>query len=116
EAVVPSAPVLHQLYLSNGTTVSAGGNPLPPYSAKNGQAFGPGSSGNGLWTTASGGPGGNLNRMFHQQFTVTVAQGYTVRIDSLVLLASFYHSSSNTKMAMVYSLNGFGSPADSADV
>ncbi|RSK46318.1 pectinesterase family protein [Hymenobacter perfusus] len=109
-AVTASTPTLKRLFVSNGTTVAT----VPAYSAAFGQALGVTSNGDGSWGTASGGPGGNLNRRFYEQFTVTAAAGQAVRLDSLLLTAGFYNTSSNTKLAVVYSRSNF--TADSVDV
>ncbi len=106
-----SAPSFRNFYLSNGTTVGA----VQAYSSQYGQAFGPSPDGSALWTTASGGPGGNLSRIFYEQFTVVPKAGISGIIDSIILNASFYNTSSNTKFAVVYSKSGF-TMADSADV
>lgn len=111
EGVGQSTPSFNKLFISNGTTVAA----VPAYSSNYGQAFSPAVGGDGLWTTASGGPGGNLNRTFYEQFTITALDGFTVRVDSIVLKASYYNTSSNTKLAIVYSKTGF-TTADSTDV
>jgi pectinesterase len=58
--------------------------------------------------------GGTLKRNYYQQFTVTAAAGGAVRLDSLLLSSAFYNTSSNTKLAVVYSKSNFVS--DSADV
>jgi len=108
--VTPSTPTFNKLFVSNGTTVTA----VPAYSVARGQAFGATANGDGSWGTAAGGPGGNLNRTFYEQFTVTASAGYSVRVDSLLLSAAFYNTSSNTRLAVVYSRSGFVS--DSADV
>jgi pectin methylesterase-like acyl-CoA thioesterase len=108
--VIASTSVFHKMYLSNGTTVVG----VPAYSASLGQAFSPAASGEGLWTTASGGPGGNLNRAFYEQFTVTARDNFSIRIDSIILNASYYNTSSNTKLAVVFSTTGFAS--DSTNV
>lgn len=105
-----TTPVFNKLYLSNGTTVAA----IPAYSPQFGQAFGASANGDGSWGTGVGGPGGNLNRTIYNQFTITAASRYTVRIDSLALTMAFYNSSSNTRLAVVYSKSGFAT--DSADV
>lgn len=107
--VVPTTPTFKKLVSADGS-VSA----VPAYSPTFGQAYA--ATAAGLWTTASGGPGGNLNRTVYEEFTVTAASGYNLRIDSVVLNNSFYASSSNTKLAIVYSKNGFTAPADSTDV
>src|SRR5829696_1119730 len=109
--VTTSTPSFNRLYSSNGTTVTA----VKAYSTTHGQAFAPSAGGDGLWTTAAGGPGGNLTRVHYEQFTVTAAAGYTVKIDSVLLNAAFYASSSNTKLAVVYSKSGF-TTADSVEV
>lgn len=106
-----TVPTLNKLYLSNGTTAPS----VPAYGATHGQAFGPTSDGSALWTTASGGPGGNLNRTFFEQFTIVPKAGQSGTIDSIVLNASFYNSSSSTKLAVVYSKSGF-TTNDSMDV
>ncbi|MBI1342277.1 MAG: T9SS type A sorting domain-containing protein [Terrimonas sp.] len=108
--VTPSTPTLHNLYLSNGTQVPA----IPAYSAQYGQAFGATPDGSGAWGSSAGGPGGTLQRSWYEQFTVTANGGYSVRVDSLRLTSAFYQTSSNTKLAVVYSLSNFVS--DSADV
>jgi pectinesterase len=109
-AVTAAFPVMRNFYVSNGTTVPA----IRAYSNTFGQAFGTTANGDGSWGTATGGPGGNLNRRFYEQFTVTAAAGKTLRVDSLVLTTAFYNTSSNTKLAVVWSRSGFAS--DSADV
>ncbi|AHJ99457.1 pectinesterase family protein [Hymenobacter swuensis] len=109
-AVTASTPTLKRLFVSNGTTVAT----VPAYSAAFGQALGVTSNGDGSWGTASGGPGGTPSRRFYEQFTVTAAAGQAVRLDSLLLTAGFYNTSSNTKLAVVYSRSNF--TADSTDV
>ena len=106
--VAASAPTFNKFVLSDGVTVPA----VPAYSSTYGQAFA--ATATGFWTTASGGPGGNLNRIFYEQFTVTSNTGYNVQVDSLTFLSAFYGSSSNTKVAVVYSRSGFVS--DSTDI
>ncbi|RZL12846.1 MAG: hypothetical protein EOO62_09945, partial [Hymenobacter sp.] len=108
-----TTPTLKRLYLSNGTTMAS----IPAYSNTYGQAFGASTAGDGQWGAAAGGPGGTLSRLYYEQFTVAVAAGATaVRVDSLVFNSAFYNTSSNTKMAVVYSLNGFTTPADSMEI
>jgi pectin methylesterase-like acyl-CoA thioesterase len=99
--VTASVPTFNMLTVSDGTTVPA----VPAYSPKYGQAFG--ATASGLWGTSAGGPGGNLSKVHYEQFTVTASAGYSVRADSILLTSSFYNTSSNTKLAIVYSLNGF---------
>jgi pectin methylesterase-like acyl-CoA thioesterase len=101
--VTASTPAMNVFSLSNGTTVTS----IPAYSPALGQAFGGSSGGAGLWTTASGGPGGNLSRLHYEQFTITAKAGYAVRVDSLLFASAFYNTSSNTKVGVVYSLSGF---------
>ncbi|WP_299819697.1 pectinesterase family protein [uncultured Pontibacter sp.] len=109
--VVASTPTFKKLYVSNGTTVPA----FPAYTATHGQAFSAAPDGSGLWGTASGGPGGNLNRAYFEQFTVTAAAGATLRVDSILVTSAFYNTNSNTKLAIVYSKTGFQT-ADSTNV
>jgi hypothetical protein len=103
----PSQPVFNNFYLSNGTTVGS----VPAYGATHGQAFGPTPDGSANWTS---GPGGNLNRIYFEQFVINTKEGFGATIDSIILNASFYNSSSNTKLAIGYSLSGFED--DSANV
>ncbi|MCX6208824.1 MAG: pectinesterase family protein, partial [Bacteroidetes bacterium] len=105
-----TTPTLSRLNLSNGTQVPA----VTAYSALYGQALAPSNAGDGMWTTASGGSGGNLNRTLYEQFTVKPDVNYSVRIDSLVALIGYYGSTSNTKIAVVYSKSNF--TTDSANV
>lgn len=109
--VTATIPTLKNLYLSNGTTIAT----IPSYSSTFGQAFGPTVAGDASWSTAAGGPGGNLNRNFYEEFTVTAATTHSLRIDSVILSSSFYNTSSNTKLAVVYSKTGF-TTADSTDI
>jgi hypothetical protein len=111
--LMATMPIIKRLYLSNGTTMAS----IPAYSNAFGQAFGASAAGDGQWSAAAGGPGGTLSRMHYEQFTVTVAAGATaVRVDSLVFNSAFYNTSSNTKMAIAYSLNGFTTPVDSTEI
>ena len=106
--VTPGATTLNNLYGSDGTQPA--GTPIVAYSNQYGQAFGSNTAGN-QWTQV----GGTLKREYYQQFTVTAAAGYTLRIDSISFLSDFYLTTSGIKMAAVYSKNGFGSPADSTE-
>ncbi|MFT3845991.1 MAG: pectinesterase family protein [Lacibacter sp.] len=103
-----SSPTFSRFAVSNAVTVST----VLPYSSARGQAFA--ATADGYWTTASGGPGGNLNRTNYEQFTITAATDYTVRVDSLMFNTAFYGSSSNIKIAVVYSVSGFAN--DSTEV
>ncbi|NOT73687.1 MAG: T9SS type A sorting domain-containing protein [Cyclobacteriaceae bacterium] len=109
--LLTTQPTFKKLSLSNGTTVVS----IPAYSTGSGQAFGAGTIGDGLWSAANGGPGGNLNRGIYQQFTVKAASNYSVHVDSILLKSSFYNTSSNTKLAIVYSRSGF-TTADSTSI
>jgi pectin methylesterase-like acyl-CoA thioesterase len=104
--LVATTPTLRRLYVSNGTTVST----IPAYSTKFGQAFGPSADGSGTWSLV----GGNLSRGYYEQFTVTASATGSVRVDSVLVTSAFYNTSSNTKLAVVYSKSGFAS--DSTDV
>ncbi len=109
--ILPTVPTMQHMYLSNGTTVAA----IPAYSPTYGEAFGAGNAtGDGTWGTAAGGPGGTLNRNIYQQFKITSAPNFTARVDSFILNAAFYNTSSNTSMMVVYSKSNFVS--DSTNV
>lgn len=108
--VMPGNQTFYNLYLSNGTTVPN----IPSYSPQYGQAFGATSNGDGSWGTAAGGPGGTLRRTFNEEFTVTASNGYRVKVDSIYITGAFYNTSSNTRLAVVYSTDGFVN--DSSDV
>jgi hypothetical protein len=56
-----------------------------------------------------------LSRTHYEQFTITAASGYSVRVDSFTLNSAFYNTASSTKLAIVYSKTGF-TTADSTDV
>ncbi len=107
--VSTATPVFSRLVLSNGTTVAT----IPAYSTKYGQAFG--ADATGLWTTAVGGPGGNMTRTIYEQFTITATTGYALRVDTITLNAGVYNTTSNIKLAVVYSKTGF-TTADSTNV
>ncbi|UOQ99599.1 pectinesterase family protein [Hymenobacter sp. 5317J-9] len=107
-ALQASTPTLRKLVVSSGSAAAT----IPPYSRTYGQAFAP--VADGAWTTALGGPGGNLNRTYYEQFTVGPSGSAAVRLDSLVFNAYVTGSVSNTKLAVVWSRSGF--TTDSADV
>jgi pectinesterase len=109
--VVATVPTFNKLFVSNGTTVPV----IPSYSVTYGQAFGATSNGDGSWGTGVGGPGGNLNRTFYEQFVVTAAATHSLRVDSFIVTSSFYNTASNTRLAVVYSASGF-TTGDSTDV
>lgn len=106
--IIATVPTFNNFTVSDGVTVPS----VPAYSSQYGQAFG--ATASGLWGTSSGGPGGNLSRTYYEQFTITASADYSVRVDSILLTTSFYNTSSNTKLAVVYSLSGFAS--DSTEV
>ncbi|MDB5233307.1 MAG: pectinesterase [Hymenobacter sp.] len=103
-----STPTLRKLVVSSGSATAT----IPPYSARYGQALAP--VADGAWTTALGGNGSNLNRTYYEQFTISPSGSTAVRLDSVVFNAYVTGSTSNTKLAVVWSRSGFVS--DSADV
>ena len=115
-----TVPKFNKLYLSNGTQVAT----IPAYSTQFGQAFGPTANGDGTWGTSAGGPGGNLNRTFYEEFTVrskfgrqpccTTIGGALIRVDTIVLNTAFYNTSSGIKLAVAYSKSNF--TVDSSNV
>ncbi len=113
--VAASAPTFNKIILANGSQVAA----ITAYTPTYGQAYAANNTDatmNGSWASTAGGPGGNLNRTYYEQFTVTSNATYTVRVDSIVLTHNFYATASNLKLAIAYSKNGFSAPADSVDV
>jgi pectin methylesterase-like acyl-CoA thioesterase len=107
-AVLASTPSFTNLVLTDGTTPSAG--PLPQYSAQYGQVFGANAAGNN-WQNV----GGTLKRHYYEEFKVIRNPASSVRVDSITFYTDFYGTQSGVKMAAAYSLNGFSSPADSAE-
>jgi len=107
-AIIASTSTLNRLYTSDGTQPTAG--PIPAYSGQYGQALGANTSGNN-WSNI----GATLNRNYYEQFTVTAAAGAQIRVDSITFLSDFYNTISGIKMGVVYSKNGFSSPADSSE-
>lgn len=103
-----SLPTFGVLKSSDGVTVAG----ITPYSVKYGRAFAPNI--NGAWGVANGGNGGNLSRIIYDEYTVVTKSTHQVRVDSMVISAAFYNTSSNTKLAVIYSRSGF--ITDSADV
>ena len=97
--VTASASTLKNLFLSDNTQPTA--SPTPAYSGQFGEALG--ATAQGVWTAV----GGTLKRDYYQQFTITAASNYLVRIDSITFLASWYLTTSGTKMSVVYSKSGF---------
>lgn len=109
ESVIASTSSFSGLYTSDGTQPSS--SPIPSYSGKFGQALGANLAGNN-WSAV----GGTLKRNFYQQFSVTTAPDFQIRVDSLTFLTDFYNTISNIKMAVVFSKNGFSTPADSTEL
>lgn len=107
-AVTASSSSLVGLFTSDGTQPTAG--PIPAYSGQYGQALGANTAGNN-WANI----GSTLKRNFYEQFTVTAATGSQIRVDSITFVSDFYNTISGIKMAVVYSKNGFSSPADSTE-
>lgn len=107
EALQEGALSFSRLVVSDGSVAA-----VPAYSELHGQAFGVTAAGE--WSAAAGGSGGDLHQDIYEQLTITAKEGYTVRIDSLILKSSFYNTSSNTKLAILHSKSGFVS--DSAPV
>ncbi|MEO7266294.1 MAG: pectinesterase family protein, partial [Ferruginibacter sp.] len=112
-AVNASASTFNLMTVSNGLLSPVTNATIPPYSTNFGQATAPTSD--GLWGTATGGPGGTLSRKNWQQFVVTASAGNTINLDSVLVNAAFVSTASNTKMGLVFSRNGFTSPADSTE-
>ena len=106
--IVGTTPVFKNLVLSNGSVA----NTPAAYSNEHGQAYG--ATADGYWTTAMGGPGGTLSRNYYEQFTVVADTSHKLRIDSILLSTAFFNTSSNTKLAVVYSVSKFRS--DSTEI
>jgi len=111
EGVEPSTTTLNKLYLTGGYN-SRG---VVPYSTETGQALGAvppvDAATDGLWTDP--GPGGSVNRTVYEEFTITAAAGYSVRVDSFIV-SSGVLLSANGRLAMVYSRSDFSN--DSTEV
>ncbi len=105
--VIASASRLNNLFVSDGSAASAN---IPAYSGTYGQALGANAAGNN-WSNV----GGTLKNVYYEEFRVKAATGYTLRIDSIGFQSDFYLTTSNIKMAVMYSKNGFTSPADSTE-
>ena len=106
--VAATVSTFSKFTVSDGVTLPS----APAYSSAQGQAFAPTAA--GLWTTAAGGPGGNLSRLHYEEFKLTANSNYNVRVDSILALSSYIGTTSNTKLAVVYSRSGFVS--DSAEI
>lgn len=104
-----SAPAFNNLFVTDGTLPTPAGT-IPAYSQQYGQVFGANETGNN-WQNV----GGTLKRHYYQEFMLIKQPGSTVRADSISFYCDFYGTQSQTKMAAVYSRNGFRSPADSSE-
>jgi pectin methylesterase-like acyl-CoA thioesterase len=111
--VPASAPTFSRMVVSNGI-INGTAAAYPAYSEVYGQCSSSGTLGDGLWSAASGGPGGNLNRVIYEQFTISASPNYKLRVDSLILNASFALTASSTKLGVVYSKSNWAS--DSTDI
>ncbi len=100
-AVKPTTPVFSRLFLSDGVAVPQ----VPAYSGLHGQAFGV--TADGYWSTAQGGPGSTMSRLYYEQFTLVADSAHSIRVDSILLSTAFHNTSSGTRMALVYSKTGF---------
>lgn len=109
QALEATVPQFRNLFLTDGSLPAPSGT-IPAYSVNFGQAFGANAAGNN-WQAV----GGTLRRTHYQEFTITALAGNSVRIDSISFNCNFYATQSGTKMALVYSRNGFGTPADSTE-
>lgn len=109
-AVTASTATLFNLNTTDGSLPAPAGT-IPAYSNQYGQVLGANAAGNN-WQSV----GGTIKRTNYEQFTVTTSPGNSVRIDSLTFLSNFYATQSGTKMAVVFSKNGFSSPADSSEI
>lgn len=109
-AVAASTASLRRLQLADGSVSS-----VPAYSGANGQGLGPTAAGTWNTTSSPATPDNvqTVNRKYYEQFVVTAASGYTIRLDSLILSAAGY-GSANGRLAVVYSRSNFIS--DSTDV
>ncbi|MBH8569891.1 T9SS type A sorting domain-containing protein [Microvirga sp. STS02] len=105
-----SSVTLRKFVLSNGTAAA----PPKPFSSLYGMAFAPSADGGG-WSTGSGGTGSTLRRYYSVQVTATAPAGTTLRADSVVMNLTFLSTTSGTNVGVVYSKNGFTSPADSTE-
>ena len=105
-ALTASTPTFRKFVLSNGSATAT----IPPYSRTYGQAFSP--SADGSWLAAVGGNGSVLSRTHYEQFTVGGAGTAAMRLDSVLLAAFVNGSTSNTKLAVVWSKSGFATDSD----
>lgn len=104
-AVRKNAIEVSPLQLNNYELADGSIAVIPPFGTTMGMGFAPKAS--GLWGSNDGGPGGNLNKSFYIEFTVNPKASNRVRLDSLLITASYYNTSSNTRFAVEYSTDGF---------
>lgn len=105
-----SSVTLRKFVLSSGTAAT----PPKPYSSLYGMAFAPIADGSG-WGTTAGGTGSTLRRYYYVQCTATAPAGTTLRADSIAMNLTISSSVSGAFVGVVYSKNGFTSPADSTE-
>jgi pectin methylesterase-like acyl-CoA thioesterase len=106
--VAASVPTLRKMVVSSGSAAAT----VAPYSSRYGQALAP--LAEGSWLGSAGGNGSVLNRTYYEQFTVAPSGTTPIRVDSVLLKNYVTGSTSNTKLAVVWSRSNFVS--DSADV
>ena len=106
--VAPSTTTFRKMVVSSGSAAAT----VAPYSSRYGQALAP--LAEGSWLGSAGGNGSVLNRTYYEQFTVAPSGTTPVRVDSVLLNNFVLGSTSNTKLAVVWSRSNFVS--DSADV
>lgn len=104
---------LNNMSVSNGMN-NANSGVVPPFSAERGIALSSGSDGAGLWSASAGGPGGTLRRHIYTEFVIQPQSSKKINVDSLILNTSFYFTASSTRLAVVYSKDGF--VTDSSDI
>ncbi|UOQ97549.1 T9SS type A sorting domain-containing protein [Hymenobacter sp. 5317J-9] len=109
-AMTSSNVTMRRFVLSNGTAAA----PPKAYSSAYGMAFAPAADGGG-WSTSANGTGSTLRRYFYVQCTATAPAGVTLRADSIAMNLAVASSVSGTFLGVVYSKNGFTTPADSTE-
>lgn len=108
-AVTASNSSLYNLFTTDGSLPTPIGS-IPAYSNQYGQVLGANAAGNS-WQNV----GGTLKRTYYEQFTITATAGNSLKVDSIIFNSNFYGTASGIKMALVYSKNGFSSPADTLE-
>ncbi|MBH8569922.1 fibronectin type III domain-containing protein [Microvirga sp. STS02] len=96
-AVAASTPTLAGLAASTNTASSS--PPIPANSTTYAQAVAPAGNGGG-WSSS-------LSTTVYEEFTLTAASGDNLRVDSLTFATAFYNTG-NGRIAVAYSLDGFG--------